>query len=227
MESQDKLVIISRYQEDLEWVRKLDCSILIYNKDDKEYNEFPNFQIPNIGRESETFIRGIIDNYDILNQFESITFLQGNPFEHCPDLYEKLEEKVLDYNFLSNNIQSYDLMSDLYINGTHLSIIHNLYGNQLFWNVIMEVTGVDFNFSKIFEQIYSLCEIMDIKYKGINYQWGHGAQYSVKPEFILSKSLNWWKELYRLLIYNYKNLNNQSFGYAMEKVWPLIWEHKT
>lgn len=225
MESQNKLVIISRYQENLDWVKKLDSNIVIYNKDEHDYHEFPNYKVPNYGRESETFLRAIIDHYNQLSNFDSVTFLQGDPFDHCPDLFEKLSEEVESYNYLSNNIQEYDLMSDLYINGTHLSLINNMYGIPLNWQIIIDVKGNDLNFSKIFEQIFAVCQVMKIDYKGKKYKWGHGAQYTVKSELILSKPLDWWKSLYRLLNYNYTKINNPSFGYAMEKIWPLIWEH--
>ena len=74
MESQNKLVIISRYQENLDWVKKLDSNIVIYNKDEHDYHEFPNHKVPNYGRESETFLRAIIDHYNQLSDFDSVTF---------------------------------------------------------------------------------------------------------------------------------------------------------
>lgn len=227
MESQNKLVVVARYKENLDWVEDIGCSVVIYNKDEIEFEKYPNYKVDNIGRESDTFVRSIIDHYHLLNQFDTITFLQGNPFDHCPNLVEKINEHVHSYNILSNNIKDFDLMSDLYINGTHMSIISNMYGMPLNWQVLINVNDKELNFSKIFEQVYSVCEIMNISYQGKKYSWGHGAQYTVNTKLILSKSLHWWQELYKLLRYNYEKMQNQSFGYAMEKLWPLIWEHKS
>jgi hypothetical protein len=45
--------------------------------------------VPNKGREAETWLRFIVENYDRLP--DDIVFLQGNPFEHSPKCLEIVE----------------------------------------------------------------------------------------------------------------------------------------
>ena len=54
----NKLVVVARYDEDLEWVKELDHSILIYNKGKEFPFKFPKKDVPNKGRETETYLRG-------------------------------------------------------------------------------------------------------------------------------------------------------------------------
>ncbi len=74
--------VICRYNEDLSWTSKLLHPFVVYNKG-KEDLDVDSIKSENIGREGETFIRYIIDNYNELP--ERICFLQGNPFDHCPE----------------------------------------------------------------------------------------------------------------------------------------------
>ena len=40
----------------------------------------------NIGRDSETFLRAICENYDLIKEnYDHVSFFQANPFDHCPD----------------------------------------------------------------------------------------------------------------------------------------------
>ena len=73
------LAVICRYQEDISWVKKINIPYLIYKKGEK-IDYFKTINIENIGRESEAFLRFIIENYDDLP--EKIVFLQGDPFYH-------------------------------------------------------------------------------------------------------------------------------------------------
>jgi hypothetical protein len=85
----DKLVVVARYNEDLEWICNLDCPIIIYNKG-KPWRTVcipSNYSVniwgtdlSNVGREAQTYLYHIKENYD--NLADVTIFLQGNPFEH-------------------------------------------------------------------------------------------------------------------------------------------------
>ena len=83
----DRKVVISRYNESLDWVSDIECDYIIYNKGGKIENpDIPQgkiIDVPNEGREAETFLRYIVSNYNDLP--ESIVFVQGNPFDHFPE----------------------------------------------------------------------------------------------------------------------------------------------
>ena len=72
------LVVVSRFKEDIKWVR--DCQsngikFLIYDKSEKPLEDA--ISLENTGREAETLLRFIIDHYDSLPDFT--IFLQGDP----------------------------------------------------------------------------------------------------------------------------------------------------
>jgi len=70
------LFVISRYKEDITWSK--DLKKVIYDK-----SKIPvegSVRLLNVGREGDTYIRYIINNYDKLEEYT--VFLQGNPFDH-------------------------------------------------------------------------------------------------------------------------------------------------
>ena len=64
-------IVISRYNEDISWVNQLDTekyNILLYNKGEDNI-DYPHINRPNIGREAETMVNYILENYDKLPEF--------------------------------------------------------------------------------------------------------------------------------------------------------------
>jgi hypothetical protein len=104
----DKTLVIARYNEDLSWIDDINCQYLIYNKGLPL--SVPSILTPNIGRESETYLRYIKDNYHNLPNI--IIFAQGNPFDHCADFIDKVNSlEFLDNNYvtLCDTIYSIDI----------------------------------------------------------------------------------------------------------------------
>ncbi len=75
----DSKIIIARFNENLDWVENLRTSseIIVYNKGEKlkSSNNFKVINLPNIGRESHTWLHHIYENYHNLNTYN--VFLQG------------------------------------------------------------------------------------------------------------------------------------------------------
>lgn len=95
-------LIVAKYKEDIGWIRFFDRdNIIIYDKSD---NPVPDsIPRPNIGRESETFLHYIIENYD--NLCDVTIFVQGNPFEHMdktvtPELFPVFIDSFLQIGLL-------------------------------------------------------------------------------------------------------------------------------
>jgi hypothetical protein len=88
-------VVVAKYKEDTSWTEGID-NVKIYNKG-------PNGDIPNVGRESETFLRYIIEFYDKLP--EIVLFLQGDPFGHVsPDVNrDNIKDKIKYKKFENPN----------------------------------------------------------------------------------------------------------------------------
>ena len=81
--------VICRYNENLDWVKDLNISFTIYNKGKKDI-DYSFVQSENIRRESETYIRYIIEHYDKLP--DALVLLQGNPFNHQPILLKEIKD---------------------------------------------------------------------------------------------------------------------------------------
>lgn len=90
-------VVIARYNEDVSWTDKIKYPVKIYNKNQNDFDKFEN-NLPNVGREAHTFFSYIVNNYDKLPDY--VTFLQGNPFDHCRDAVEKINNFDFKTEFL-------------------------------------------------------------------------------------------------------------------------------
>lgn len=83
-----KTLIVSRFNENLDWLKLIrGWNTIIYNKGEKLI-DVESIQLPNVGRESHTYLTHIINNYNRLS--ETIAFVQGNPFDHNPTAVECL-----------------------------------------------------------------------------------------------------------------------------------------
>lgn len=80
--SEGLLVVIAKYKEDISWVGRLKRPYIIYNKNLDDYGKYSN-NLPNDAREAHTFLYHVISNYNNLNEYTA--FVQGNPFDHCPN----------------------------------------------------------------------------------------------------------------------------------------------
>lgn len=85
-----KELVVAKYKEDLSWLDSVPDSwtVTCYSKDPAEKNT-QYLKLPNVGREADTYLHYIIENYAALPDL--LVFAQGNPFDHCPDFLAKLE----------------------------------------------------------------------------------------------------------------------------------------
>lgn len=79
----EKVFVIARYQEDIEWANKYPNRVIIQKDKD----------IPNLGRESSSYAWYIIQNYD--NLPDNITFCQGKPFEHIDSIEAPFTDSII------------------------------------------------------------------------------------------------------------------------------------
>ena len=83
-----KCLILSRFKEDISWVKHhKDFKLYIYNKGNEIQNsDFKNIiKLPNLGRESQTWLYHIVNNYKNL---DDINFFR--PKEKRPKMLENL-----------------------------------------------------------------------------------------------------------------------------------------
>ena len=229
------LIIIARYEEDITWAKDVEGDVIIYNKgNDWPWKDIPRVESENYGREGETFVRGIIEFYDNLENYDNLVFLQGNPFEHCADFIKYLSaDDKKNIIKLSDYVSSDHYPTDNYIFGKHLSIINLLLqiNDKSFSSNIKDCnpnndtdsSNTDFF---LFEEVMGLCSILNIEYKDKTIEWANGAQYIVPVEKIKSKSKDWWINLHSIFFYLSRNKKIESWTYALERMWPLIWDYQ-
>ena len=74
-------IVVARYNEDVDWLLPEMKNVIIYNKGEPLKNtKMTSINIPNVGRESETYLHYIIDNYD--NLPDVVCFTQGMITDH-------------------------------------------------------------------------------------------------------------------------------------------------
>jgi len=76
-----KELVVAKYKENTEWLSKVgeDWEVTVYDKEE---------DLPNIGRESHTFVYHICLNYT--NLADVTVFSQGKYIDHCGDFLNKL-----------------------------------------------------------------------------------------------------------------------------------------
>jgi hypothetical protein len=91
------VLVVARYKESTEWTKNIKNKVLIFNKNIEENNLF-ELNLPNKGFETDTFLYFIIENYESLPDY--IAFLQGNPFDHCPEVLKLINYFKFDSSFV-------------------------------------------------------------------------------------------------------------------------------
>jgi hypothetical protein len=183
-------IIISRYNEDLKWTEDLK-NVIIYNKGNKDIiSNHKIIDLPNVGREGHTYYTHIYNNYNNLDDYT--IFLQGNPFDHSPNIINDVlkfinDPENIDFKFLSSKIHTFNLKKGCPYH-------HNL--------PLIEV------YNKLF---------YDENYN-INVEFGTGAQFIVSKETILLNPLSIYKNIIDILGYDI----NPIEGFVIERFHKLI-----
>lgn len=104
-----KTIIIARCGENLEWLDNISPlhNIKIYNKGGQIDN---NCEIlPNVGRESHSYLKYIVDNY---NELDGVyCFIQGNPFDHCSN---HTKETLIEFINSTDNCDEFTAVSGIF-----------------------------------------------------------------------------------------------------------------
>lgn len=198
------MLVIARYNEDVSWTKDLTIPYKIYNKG--AYLEGSHV-LPNIGRESDTYLRHIIDNYDTLEG--TIFFVQGEPFDHLESTIIGFESGGFDTS-----------------RGTKEDIVEffNTFKLQDDFMPLGRIYGCDY-----MGRLHMTLDIASFIYKTFNYfpedipflYFVQGAHFAVSAKRIKEKG----KEFYmRLLTELHKAELN---GHIMERLWMYIFSSKT
>jgi hypothetical protein len=209
-------IIISRYNENLEWLREINeegFNIIVYNKGNNDnFIKFPNMTIinlDNVGRCDHTYLYHVINNY---NNLANITIFLPGSGNMCDKLakIKKLMGLIKKYNravFLPDAV-SHNVKEQLYdftLNEWTSSHVQN---RDLNPESKLEISKIR-PFGKWYEYYFNNIIIHNFAYYGI---------FSVDKRDILQHS----KEYYEHLIKQLCNSSNPEVGHYFERSWCAV-----
>jgi hypothetical protein len=208
-------IVIARYNEKLEWINQEPFNrhpIIVYNKSDNENFSKNNVKkivnLPNVGRETHSYLYHIIENYDNLSDIT--IFLPGsadfhNKFDRSKNLVTTVENTnktvfscAKDEKFIENN---YNFQIDDY-----LSTDEN--NKKINNDSSMKISDIR-PFGKWYESIFP-------NEKNDCISWG--SIIAVSKENILQKP----KSYYENIIKELNTHHNPETGHYMERSWYAV-----
>lgn len=200
----EKSLIISRYNEDLEWLQNINgFQINIYNKGPEIKYKFSNItKLKNVGRESHTWLYHIVNHYDKLGDL--IIFQQGRIDDlgcmafNNPEKYEKIIDK---YGFAASR---YGLLGPFHWSW-NVGIEKNIKYKKDWEQKNISRSKVGFrNFAKeLFPEI------------PIFVATSYGGCFAVKKESIKLYKIDFYEQLLKILSKN----KNPIEGHYLERLW--------
>ena len=197
-------IVVAHFNEDLEWLTPFDKeTLIIYSKGTLATVDCIQKVLPNVGRESHTYLSYILEYYDNLPNI--VFFTQGSIREHMYfDQKDYIQQKFLLMQ--ANSSDNY-------------TVEHFNYGLDPDWHLAFcreflarsPLSGKDFFKTYINPDIDLDSPI----------RWYGGAIFSVKREAILSRS----KEYYKTLLDTVSENNAPETGHFLERSWYYIFNN--
>ena len=210
----DLELVIARYNENLDWLDYLSKQSVIYNKGEKIYNEEKYKKIinlPNVGRESHTYLYHIINNYN--NLAEQTLFCQGNIDNSIPYIMG-LNRSLTPLNYIDS------LYNEAEIMGYSL--------NQYAGNLYLDENGQFKNFkitSFGTQTIKDSNHTLGTWYKNVftepcpeRIPWYMKATFCISRNKILTRKKSFYQDLIKYL-YDHPN---PEVGHFFERTWVKI-----
>lgn len=206
-------LVINRFNENVDWIEKYkDIKIIIYNKGNKLELNKENVSIinrENLGRESETYLHHIIENYHDLSDLT--IFTQAHPFDNIPSFFEFLNSDLLKKEY-TNYFNWYGKNNDVCDKNGSPGIYPISSGHPNEFNRTLEI---------IYNEVFNKECPSTIKFKP-------NASFSVSKDLILKRSKKIYQKLLSYLIYPEQNDYEGIFkynpyeGHIIERMWGLI-----
>ena len=184
-------LIVARYNENVEWTKEF-TNVIIYNKGNKLTDEFNQIFLNNDGREGHTYYKYIYDNYDNLSDYT--IFLQGNPFEHSPNIINNLHK---------------------YINNKDLSIDFEFLSEYI---INCNLSGCSWHYGIPLIDIYE--KLFNERKENMEFIFGAGAQFIVSKKNILKRPKTFYLKIVEIL----QNDIHPIEGFVIERFHKLIFE---
>ena len=189
--------VVAKYNENVEWTKKLTHKVTIYDKSDTPIES--SIKLKNVGREGETFLYHIINNYHNLD--DVTVFLQGDPFDHLSLLVGWREISTEEEINIVLNKMNAEINDDCEFSTFYQVLYNDPSGTN---NVNTTDACI-----KYYGEYYS------------HFTLSPGAQYIVPKKHILQRPLEFWQNLHSAM-YDNERLN----GYCQEQLWYLAFNQK-
>lgn len=200
-------IVIAHYNENIDWIKKLPSdNVHVYTKGGVDITgDYRISYLPNVGRESHTYLHYIIEHYDSLPDI--VFFTQGR------DDHIRAEQILQSISALFNPVNS---GLSFITNRIEARTINNIYFSEdyriHYWNGEF-LDAAECNFKEWFTKY--ICPSFDFsRALLINF----GACFGIKKEAILSRS----KEYYMNLLEQLKTHRNPEVGHFFERSWIYI-----
>jgi len=216
-----KNIVVARYNENLNWLLPYIDLCTVYNKGHDDIINFKNvFKLPNVGRESHTYLYHIINNYENLST--NVVFIQGNNDDDTkrnglPDVYLIDKQRWGDQPKSCNNIDIYLEKDIFWVNNLRPSLLYcgKKYGKvDLSAKWLSNLRDSDETLKSFFNKY--------IKSDSLNlpeiFYWFEKAQFTCPRDNILCNSKDYYEKLINII----SDHNNPIEGHYFERCWYYI-----
>lgn len=246
-------LVVARYNENLSWLKKVSkkIKITIYNKGKNDI-DFPFISLPNIGRESHTYLYHIIKNYDNLS--DKTIFCQGDTIFHSPgfldllkniDKFEPVQPLSAFYwpegeppKYFSNPPKPLlNATKNLWINNNpiHVEYMDNEFMTRYPYTYVEDYFVKLTNTMKKLYNIDNVYKFLVERYRLKNVDLNdlfpvcYAAIFSIDKNVILDNTIDYYNNILNTLIYDvrYNNIKKSiDHGLYLEKLWLVIFNYK-
>jgi len=191
----DVLIVVAKYKEDSSWVVQKQVPYIIYDK---------SKDVKNVGRESETYLRHIINNYENLPRW--LICLQGDPFPHV-DARRRINrtniiQRIMSHK-LSNKFEPFFKRPSC----REQRVFH------------MKPRYGPWGWVNVGEFIERWFVVQRVK----SFTFANGGCFIVPRDAILFRSLRFYKEIIKTVNYDI----NPVEGHFLERSWRIMFDQKT
>lgn len=207
----DYEIVVAHYNEDLEWLKSYADHAIIYHKWNEDKPRFPvkkRIKLPNIWRESHTYLYHIIHNYHNLADYT--LFFQWWIEDHKKDWwvyddFNKYLKEANKYWFSCSQLFFFKKKEpQIVFNGKFLEMIKS-------WSLKKS----KYSFSEFYEKLMW-------KHQKYITPFFYAANFWVSKHLIKSKPLSFWKNVISLLPEN----SNPEEWHFFERLWYTIFYNK-
>lgn len=212
-----KSIVISHYNESLDWISDIDPTIKVYlyskgSTDISKYksNNVDIFYLENKGKEQQTYFYHIVNNYNTLEDI--VYFTQANPFDHSSDFIYNVNEGVSgpmsDFNLITTVYGSVDVTKyKKHINHKYDNVTPNNIKGNIFidpWNNEDAIKNIN----------YIIDSLPELNIKKENWVFNANGLYSVTKSNLLKFSIDIYKKCLSL----FDNDDMNMIEFAFERV---------